>query len=170
MEKRSIDDEKSSDHADWRDLLDAAVDGRVLGTSDIEQAIVIVETGAAHAHLSKFFSATLDGRLPDKLTRAVGLVAFDLAMRTAAGRKAAGLPPRGRGKHWKFDASVYGIGSIPETIARDSLSGKVSRPQARMALAEHIGDANTKTLDRLLDDLRERVSLLLLIEKNLPPK
>lgn len=165
MEKRDLEDNKQSPATGYLDLLDAMLAGRTLGRTDIDKALAIVNAGQTAPYLSEFLSAMSDGRMPGKLTRAVSLFAIEAALQTSAGRKAAGLPPRGRGQHPKFSAAHYEIGSVAENIARDLVLGKLTRPQARQALAEHIGDANTKTLDRLLDDLCKRASRQLWIEE-----
>lgn len=125
----------------------------------ISDAINIIEKRQAEPHIDRFFLAVSQGKLPEPLDRLVATFALRRALNTAPGRKAAGLPARGRGKDPRFDASTYGPGSEPLRIAALYREGDLTRAQARDDLSLVLGGGNNKTLDALLDGLCERIDL-----------
>lgn len=140
MEDRSIDPHEWPSEIDLHSIIDK-VDS-------------IIAKRQASSYIVRFFQDAMVGRPSAPMDRVVARVALERALATPAGRKAAGLPRVGRGGDPRFNAHNYGPDSEAIAIGLRYRNGKLTRAQAREQLALAIeGEANIKTLDKLLDDL-----------------
>ena len=120
------------------------------------EAVQIVERRDADDYVQRAIEALCDGRAAEPLDALVVAYCLTRAQNTAEGRRMLGLSRTGRGKSARLNPIFYFPGSpVHELVRRFSL-GEVNRSAARVALAEHIGDANMKTLNGMLDSLCRR--------------
>lgn len=117
------------------------------------KALQIIAGRESERPIMKVLQALSAGLDPDPQDAAVLIQSLFCALLEPDGRKLLGMKPFARGKSARYDVMNYSHDSPAGDVARRFSQGALTRAQARQELAEHVGSANIKTLDRMLTDL-----------------
>ncbi|WP_233849509.1 hypothetical protein [Paraburkholderia sp. HD33-4] len=123
------------------------------------EAVRIIEQREADAHLDRVIQMLFEGGEREPLDALVVMLGLTRALRSPEGRKMLGASRKGRRKEARFESVQYFRGGAVFEVVRCFSEGELTRAAAREALAEHVGDANIKTLNALLDSLCRHFNL-----------